>query len=1063
MWLRFGHHCVRLLAWLKASLVVILLVIAWRLATGPISLEPVTELIADALEPADGSIEVTINETLFDWRALNQGLVVTADQVRLTPKDGRASVVLPEMRVVVSLRALLNRWLLAPSVVEIRDPRLMLQRTRDGVALRGVGPTISADSPEAIEAPPPRPESDPIDLARVLNGLIATRETPDEPLHYLERISVRGGLIWLEDRVVDTAVLARAVQLDLEKDDDSDALGFRAQARMVQPASGMATVDLNGSFHPDQEVIEVSFGFGNLEPATLAPYAPDVPLEALKGNLSGTLKSDFSLQAGQGALRADLLVRMAELDLPELWPAPVPIDYLDMRVVIEPGFDVAHIRDIHLNTLDVTATGHGSIDLTDARGPDLRMEVGVENATIEAARTLWPPFAAGGAREWVMANVQQATVPRVDFAIELTPEDAETDVLRTDVVVGTFAFTDTELTYLPPMPQVSQLSGAGEFDANRLVFRGQTGTSAGVDVQSAEVVISGYADNETRERLSVQATLISDLASVLTYIDNEPLTLLQGTDFAGLAATATGATEVDLQIGFPLIMDLGLDDVDLQATGRIDDGAATNFLDLVELSQADLAVDVTTEQLKIDGEAAIDGSPMTVGLTYDFDGGAKTVSLDGQMPVDWLAERLPIAGELAKGTVGLSVSADENADGRLDFDLDADLRRAEIELVDLAARKPSGEPGSLVLRGTLANGRRLAFEQIELQSDSMELIGRATIDLESERLIALSVDRAKLGPNRGRIDVTSRDGGYGVVLEAEHLDLSHLFKPGLEDEAAAQETSERAITFIDVDLRSRAVTLGPGQVLSSVSVDGRWQEGIWQRAEIAMEMLQGNGMAMLDLRPISQGHELTVRSDDAGAFLNAIGVIGSMRGGRLDGSFTIEAQQPQPVGSGRLTVSGFSIVDAPITARVLSLASFDGISDTLRGAALQMEQLDLPFALKPGWVVHVQDAKAHGSSIGLTMNGTINTALKRLNVNGTIVPAYAINHLIGEIPLVGRFLRGQSGSGAFAVTYQVNGAFSDPAISVNPLSVLAPGTIRDLFAQGEPVGDPDVSRNRRDY
>ena len=40
---------------------------------------------------------------------------------------------------------------------------------------------------------------------------------------------------------------------------------------------------------------------------------------------------------------------------------------------------------------------------------------------------------------------------------------------------------------------------------------------------------------------------------------------------------------------------------------------------------------------------------------------------------------------------------------------------------------------------------------------------------------------------------------------------------------------------------------------------------------------------------------------------------------------------------------------------------------------------------------------------------------------------------------------GGEGEGIFAVTYNVKGSMEEPEISVNPLSVLAPGFLRGLF------------------
>jgi hypothetical protein len=86
-----------------------------------------------------------------------------------------------------------------------------------------------------------------------------------------------------------------------------------------------------------------------------------------------------------------------------------------------------------------------------------------------------------------------------------------------------------------------------------------------------------------------------------------------------------------------------------------------------------------------------------------------------------------------------------------------------------------------------------------------------------------------------------------------------------------------------------------------------------------------------------------------------------------------------------------------------------------------------------------------GSQVGLTVEGRVDLAREQLDLEGTVVPFYGLNWALGKIPLVGPFLAGRGGEGAFAVTYGVEGAMAEPDVWVNPLSVLAPGFIRDLF------------------
>jgi len=76
-----------------------------------------------------------------------------------------------------------------------------------------------------------------------------------------------------------------------------------------------------------------------------------------------------------------------------------------------------------------------------------------------------------------------------------------------------------------------------------------------------------------------------------------------------------------------------------------------------------------------------------------------------------------------------------------------------------------------------------------------------------------------------------------------------------------------------------------------------------------------------------------------------------------------------------------------------------------------------------------------------------------------VVPAYTINRIIGQIPLLGQILTGGDNEGMFAATYSLKGPLADPEVSVNPLSALAPGLLRKFFGVfSDKTGDPNAPK-----
>ncbi|KAF0138358.1 MAG: hypothetical protein FD153_1371 [Rhodospirillaceae bacterium] len=104
----------------------------------------------------------------------------------------------------------------------------------------------------------------------------------------------------------------------------------------------------------------------------------------------------------------------------------------------------------------------------------------------------------------------------------------------------------------------------------------------------------------------------------------------------------------------------------------------------------------------------------------------------------------------------------------------------------------------------------------------------------------------------------------------------------------------------------------------------------------------------------------------------------------------------------------------------------------------------MPFVYQDG-ILSLTDFHTSGPSLGLTAAGKLFLRETRLDVDGTIVPIYLVNSLVGNLPLLGDLITGEKGGGLFAATYTMTGSFSNPEMTVNPLAVILPGFLRNLF------------------
>ena len=187
-------------------------------------------------------------------------------------------------------------------------------------------------------------------------------------------------------------------------------------------------------------------------------------------------------------------------------------------------------------------------------------------------------------------------------------------------------------------------------------------------------------------------------------------------------------------------------------------------------------------------------------------------------------------------------------------------------------------------------------------------------------------------------------------------------------------------------------------------------------------------------------HYLSIDSNNAGSTLKVLRLYDNMVGGTLK----IESRRDaNKMFIGHAGVHNFSIQNAPIMAKLLSVASFTGMLDLLKGDGLTFTHFNAPFEYHYK-TLKLNHAKAEGNVVGITSIGTYNRAKDEIDLHGVIAPAYSLNRFLGKIPLVGDLLASKDGT-IFAADYKINGSSDDAEVDINSLSILSPNSMKEWY------------------
>ena len=156
-----------------------------------------------------------------------------------------------------------------------------------------------------------------------------------------------------------------------------------------------------------------------------------------------------------------------------------------------------------------------------------------------------------------------------------------------------------------------------------------------------------------------------------------------------------------------------------------------------------------------------------------------------------------------------------------------------------------------------------------------------------------------------------------------------------------------------------------------------------------------------------------------------------------EGYLDFYSSKKNGISNSKLIIDNFKVKEIPALAKLLALASLQGIADLLTGEGIRFTDFEMNFTNK-NKVMTIQELYAIGPAISILIEGYIDEN-KLISLRGTLVPATTINRSIASIPLIGDLLVGKKvGEGVFGVSFKVKGPPKKLETTVNPLKTLTP-------------------------
>jgi hypothetical protein len=1040
-------------------------------AAAPETGEPVEHILADLMGPAEdramhtslrririlgGTVTVRDRHLGRDW-SLND----TQIELRRLPEggiegDGEAVMRMGDVDLPVHLRGRVQG---DPIRFSVRLDLPVLRPSELATVIPPLAPLAILDAPVAIQA---RAEFD--QSGRPLRG-------------GLDIQAPEGGNLRLDG---ETALPFTRLSASLDANRRQISLD---QARIELPGQGRTTLEVSGRVALGDAgwTGELRAGLARLDLAELPDLWPEGLAPVTRAALrraaprgavrDATLRLEVAADAGLTGWRlpgARIEAVLADALLVARNGAQVAVDSIELAAEVRP--DSLRVENLSLRlptppgagAFASTVKAQGQAALRDGRWRGA-MSLELDRARFADLPSLWPQGLGAGAREWMTENITagEASAGRWQVTAEAAEDYSE---FKLTGLTGRIEVQGATVHWLRPIPPVRNATGSASFGLDAIDVQVTSGRQENAAGQPGPLEIR---DSTLRfvfpavgpERTEMSFGMAGPLAEIVNVVRHPRLHLFDRQPFP--ATVAAGAFEGRLTIGFPLIAALNMDQVRLRAEARATNARLTRLLFDRDLEAANIDLVTDTEQLRLSGTASMVGIPLRLGVEMDFrPGPASQIVSRESVTARGDAERLAMlgfdAGSLLRGPVAIEVRTERRRNGLGVVNLQADLRDAVLAFPPLGWAKRAGSPGTAEAVFRMQGDRLTAIDNIRIEALELALRARATT--RAGRIERVELQETSFGASRLAGDARAPSAAgqpWNVTLRGPVLDLRSLFGSegqvsggAARDRNAPAETPEGSQAPLALDLRFDQVMLGPERDLFAMQARGRIDSAsVLREANLRGRTARNTGQFELVMTPRGQARHLRGTAEDGGGMLRAFGIIETIQGGRL----TLDAQYEQPGPGAPLTgtaeLDDFTIRNAPVLGKILQAMTLFGVVEAMQ-RGLVFSRAVVPFTLTPE-VLRINDARAFSASLGLTARGRILRERSILDLEGTIVPAYFFNTLLGNLPLVGRLFSPEQGGGVFAATFRAQGPPENAEVSVNPLAALTPGFLRGLFGLTE--------------
>lgn len=1014
------------------------------MSRGPLDLDFIKPRLEAALSNSEKGYSVNIGHVALSWPAINEPLLFDIKNLTLHQNDAPTSSI-DKISIGLSARHLLIGKIL-PSTIILKDPIFQLVE-KDG----------SLDFVWQDKMKPTTPLNTKEIKSSTENFLIKIFSSDKKDINFLsalKRVDLKNALILAPaNTMIGPQNFLAVIDMSLKK----NTSGLHGDLVIQLPSTNGVKASLKSDvvYRRAEKDITFTATVNDLNPVHFSRFFPDNSLLKnqdlfLDGSIQAAFDDKFKLQLA----KLDFNVPEGAITVPDIYDDGLKLKDIIFKASFnrpEKTLDISTFQ-ASVGNVSVHGSAKGKFDQGNIIAPLILQIDTVQTDDIDA---IFPKsHLESPAGEWLTHRLSGGrlydVVLNTDFVVTRDPDTQIRAAKMTNIKAG-FKAEGLTVKYSDSLQPVTDVIASATYEDDVLTILGESGKIGDVTGRNINLELTNLTlHSGGRAYLNLEAK--GSLKTALQYISDKPIAM--GNNLGFDVKTAKGNVDFKLDLEFPTIKHLLKEDVIVKVQGKLNDVMIPNIVRGLPLTGGPYDLSYA------DGSIGLKGSGQLAGrdITLDY---KEYVSPEGHDFKSKISAQIS-ADEGLRKAFGIGLTDYISGAFTIDVtylhkgesasvEVKGDLAPATLKISPFKYTKAAGVAGEISLKASLKEKTLEEVNNLNIKTEGFEISNGRLIFKKlkegSTDIARGNIPQAKLGQTNLKIDFEiTPDDVLKIVAAGAILDLKPFIQPA--------EKNNKATEGVVKNERPMQLSVEAQKLLGEKEQDLK-NAKIYLETDnqgdvtrIEMDAKVGVGDLYLRFKPDAQTGKRIFRleSNDGGAALRAFGLHDEISGGQL--TIYGEPHKGDAYGNlfGRAQIENFTIRQAPGLAKLLSAMSLTGAQDILQNNGLAFEKLESNFEwqFRPtGNLLVMKEGRTSGSSLGLTFEGVYNQAQANIDISGTIIPLSGVNKAIGEIPIIGQILTG--GKAFLAATYKISGSTKDPSVSVNPLSVLAPGFIRDIL------------------